>query len=83
MKHYSCSWPISYYVNILVCYSQCQGNNLTIFESLILGCLGFEMCKIFRTRHIIRKLGVAGVPIFEINAIIKFIQFKAYICNFC
>ena len=46
---------ISYDVIILVHYSQCQRNNLTIFEGFISGCLGFEKHITFRTCHIISK----------------------------
>ena len=83
MKHYSHSWAISYNVIILVCYFQCQRNNLTIFEFLVLWGVGFKVRKLFRTGHIIRKQGVAGSSIFKVIAIIKFIQVKNHICNFC
>ena len=62
MKHYSCLQSISYDVIILVRYSQCQGNNLTIFEGLISGCLGFEKRINIRTCHIISSKTLLGLP---------------------
>ena len=48
MKNYSCSWTIKYDIIILVSYSQCQGNNVTIIKLLVWWRLGFKMHKIFR-----------------------------------
>ena len=55
MKHYICSWPISYNVIILISYFQGQRNDLTIVEFLILRHFWFKMCRIFRTSNIICK----------------------------
>ena len=55
MKNYSCSWPISYDVIILISYFQGQRNNLAILKFLILGCGWFETRRIFRTSNIIHK----------------------------
>ena len=55
MKNYSCSWPISYDVIILIHYFQGQRNDLTFLKFLILKGAGFETCRIFRTSNIIRE----------------------------
>ena len=48
MKHYSCSQSISYNATILVYYFQGQRINHTIFKLPVLGCVGFETCRVFR-----------------------------------
>ena len=55
MKYYSCSPPISYNAAILIHYFQNQRSNHTILKFLILRGVGFEMCRVFRTSHIICK----------------------------
>ena len=55
MKNYSCSWPISYDVIILINYFPGQRNNLTILKFLILRGVGFTTDRVFRTSHIMCK----------------------------
>ena len=55
MENYSCSWTIKYDVIILVSYSQCHRNNVTIIKLLVWWRFGFQMHKIFRIRYIICK----------------------------
>ena len=61
MKNYSCSWSISYNVTSLISYGQSKGSDHAILKFLILRGAGFEMHKIFRTSHILRNKGVAGL----------------------